>query len=683
MRPAALFIDLQNDFLQSKFLNPPAGELIHQAAALLNGCRSLCIPVIHVWTTVQPNDQRRMLHWKVIDKWACVLGTEGHAPPKELRPLETESVVHKFYFSAFGEARLEAILQSLQVDTLLVAGLHLQVCLRATIMDAYQRGFAVWVAEDAVASDDPLHAAITRRYLEQRMTRFARVENLLSLFDPERRSEPDRENVQRLPSRVGGQGAVWDEETEYQVHGSPRQNHVRLWSVSINEESHVKRATEEAREAWLEWRQSGVAERMEILKGLIGLLETDSLEFAKQMAVEIGKPVSYGQAEVAFGVALLKSILRHAQGEWQEFHYGEGLFRRIPLGIIAMITPWNNPLAIPIGKIGPALVYGNTVVWKPAPPATSVALRLMDLLHRAGCTSGAVQLLSGNRSTAEALMSDERVDAVTLTGSLAAGYSAQVICSRRHIPLQAELGGNNAAVVWSDCDLDQAASKLAEAGFGQAGQRCTANRRVIVEDQCYDRFIKGLEAATGSLVWGDSIDPKTQVGPLISLEARDRVAAAVSRAHAVADKIMVPHRISARHEELMRTGAYYPPTVICCNHPEHEIVQEETFGPVMVIQRASDWNHAMQLCNGVRQGLVASLFSRSDKLQAKFLAEARAGVLKLNIATAGVGAEGPFGGRKASGIGLPEHGAADREFYTFAQAFYGNWAGSTRKGRCR
>jgi len=388
------------------------------------------------------------------------------------------------------------------------------------------------------------------------------------------------------------------------------------------------------------------------------------------MANEIGKPISYGQAEVARGTALLKSILRHAQDAFQESSKGSGLSRRQPLGVIAMVTPWNNPLAIPVGKIGPALVYGNTVVWKPAPAGTSLAIRLMDLLRRSGCMPGAVHLISGNRSTAEVLMSDERVDAVTLTGSLAAGYSAQAICSRRHIPLQAELGGNNAAIVWSDCDLEQAALTLAEAAFGLAGQRCTANRRVIVEDRCYNDFIRALEAAVGSLVWGDPIDPKTQVGPLISLEAKNRVAAAVSRAHEVADKIMVPHRNSGRYEELTRMGAYYPPTVICCNHPEHEIVQEETFGPVMVIQRASDWNHAMQLCNGVRQGLVAALFSRSDELKTKFLADAQAGVLKINSATAGVGVDAPFGGQKASGVGPPEHGAGDPEFYTRAQSIY-------------
>lgn len=667
MKPAALFIDLQNDFLQSATLDPPAGELVHRAAALLNGCRALSVPVIHVWTTIQPNDERRMLHWKIIDKWACVQGTEGHAPPEALRPLETETVVHKFYFSAFAEDRLDQVLRSLEIDTLLVAGVHLHVCLRATILDAYQRGFTVWVAEDAVASDDPLHAAVTRRYLEQRTTRFVSVQNFLSLMDREMLgSEQDMENVPRLPPRVGAQGAVWDEVAEHQVHVSPRQNHLRLWTVPINGENQVKRATEEAKRAWLEWRRSAVSDRMEILERLMGLLEVESWELAKQMAIEIGKPVTYGQAEVAQGIKLLKSVMSVAHDTMQE---SRGV-RYQPLGVIAMVTPWNNPLAIPVGKIGPALVYGNTVVWKPAPAATSVAIRLMEFLRRSGCTPGTVNLICGNRSTAEALMSDERVDAVTLTGSLAAGYSAQAICSRRHIPLQAELGGNNASIVWSDFDLELAARKVAEAAFGMAGQRCTANRRVIVEDQCYDVFMPYLEAAVGSLVWGDPMDQKTQVGPLISLEAKNRVAAAVSRAREVADKIMVPHRNNARYEALTNTGAYYPPTVICCNHPEQEIVQEETFGPVMVIQRASDWNHAMQLCNGVRQGLVASLFSHSEALKAKFLADAQAGVLKINSATAGVGVDAPFGGQKASGVGPPEHGASDREFYTRAQSIY-------------
>ena len=151
-----------------------------------------------------------------------------------------------------------------------------------------------------------------------------------------------------------------------------------------------------------------------------------------------------------------------------------------------------------------------------------------------------------------------------------------------------------------------------------------------------------------------------------------RTAAFVSRAGGRGEAVHVPHKGQLNYKQLVARGAYYPPTVVCCEDPNSEIVQVETFGPIMVVQRANDWNHAMQLCNGVRQGLAAALFSGSKKLQEGFLEDAQAGVLKLNCTTAGADAESPFGGWKASGVGPPEHGASDREFYTRTQAVYGH-----------
>jgi len=262
-------------------------------------------------------------------------------------------------------------------------------------------------------------------------------------------------------------------------------------------------------------------------------------------------------------------------------------------------------------------------------------------------------------------MSDGLVDAVSFTGSIGAGYEAQEICARRHVPLQAELGGNNAAIVWSDCDLRHAAWRIAEGAFGFAGQRCTANRRVVVERSCYARFLEELEQAVEALHWGDAAEERTQVGPLVSAAARDRVAALVSRAEPAADRVF-----TTRKPPPFGRGAYYPPTVICCQDPSHEIVSEETFGPVLVVQRACDWEEALRLCNGVAHGLAAALFSDSPQRQTSFLREVRAGILKLNTDTAGADAQAPFGGWKASGIGPPEHGDASREFYTRAQAVY-------------
>jgi acyl-CoA reductase-like NAD-dependent aldehyde dehydrogenase len=294
----------------------------------------------------------------------------------------------------------------------------------------------------------------------------------------------------------------------------------------------------------------------------------------------------------------------------------------------------------------------------------------LELLARVGFPTGLVGLVLGDRSTAEHLMSSPAVDAVSITGSSAAGCCAQAICAERRIPLQAELGGNNAAIVWSDCDLDDAAAQVAEAAFGSAGQRCTANRRVVVDAACWDPVLARLREAAATIAWGDPLEPDCRVGPLISDSARERVAGCVERAIADGAAVWAPQADGPQAARLAAEGAYYPPTVVCPAAPDAEIVQRESFGPLLVAQRADDWEAALQLLNGVPQGLVAALFTESEARRASFLERAEAGILKLGSATAGVGPQAAFGGWKASGVGPPEHGAGDPEFYTRPQTVY-------------
>lgn len=619
MKPVLLLLDMQNDYLRSPGLEPPAGRIVANAAALLASCRRSGVPVVHVWTTVSRDDDRRMPHWRRAGRWLCVGGTEGHATAVPLRPEPSERVIHKTFFSAFAGGELESALGSLGCDTIWIAGVHLHGCVRSTVLDAYQLGFEVWVAEDAVGSDDPLHAAISRRYLEERAARFLPVASFFA--DPEPLAD--------------AAGPI------------------------------VSSATRASHQAWMGWRERSPVERSGFLSKLGALLEEEKDSFVRQMAEEIGKPVRYARPEMERALALLRGAIRRADRPLEEGCGPSCRVRRRPLGVVAAVTPWNNPVAIPLGKIAPALLYGNTVVWKPAVEAGAIATRLFDLMQAAGFPDGVVTMVEGGRSSGRALMSDALVDAVSFTGSIGAGYDAQEICARRHVPLQAELGGNNAAIVWSDCDLRHAAWRIAEGAFGFAGQRCTANRRVVVERSCYGRFLGELEQAVEALHWGDPAQQATQVGPLVSAAARDRVAALVSRALPAADRVFTTHKPPPSG-----CGAYFPPTVICCQDPSHELVLEETFGPVLVVERACDWEEAIRLCNGVAQGLVAALFSESPQRHESFLREVRAGIVKLNTDTAGADAEAPFGGWKASGIGPPEHGDASREFYTRTQVVY-------------
>jgi acyl-CoA reductase-like NAD-dependent aldehyde dehydrogenase len=646
-----MLIDLQSDYLAAPGLCPPAPELVARATVLLNGFRTHGLPVIHVWTTVERGADRRMPHWRRANRWSCVAGTPGHDPPAPLRSLPAESVVRKNFYSGFENGALDDRLRELGITEVVIAGVHTHGCIRASVLDAYQRGLSVTVADDATGSDDPIHAAISRRYLTDRAARFETVAAILD----------------RL---AGGAEGVSNGSRPRILHHSPRDSARVLWEVPIAGRDEVSRITRAARQAGESWRSAAARERGEMLLRLADLLAVEIESLAIRIAEEVGKPITQARAEVLRTGDILRDVASRAD-ELREVTTGRDAgYRFRPHGVVGVVSPWNNPLAIPVGKIAPALFFGNAVVWKPAPAGTGLAHRLAELFRAAGCTEGAVGLVTGDHTTARLLAEDEAVDAVTISGSIQAGHALHEICARRAVPFQAELGGNNAAIVWVDADLSDAASRVAEAAFGFAGQRCTANRRVIVHAPCHEEFLAGLRGAVSRMAWGDPLESVTQIGPLISTGKRDQVASLVQRAAAYARQIYVPHRDQRDPAVWAAPGSYYPPTIVCVDDPSSEIVREETFGPVLVVQRATGFDEAIALCNGVRHGLVAALFSRSPDLQEHFLRGARAGILKLNRGTADADARTPFGGWKASGVGPPEHGPADREFYTRMQAVY-------------
>jgi acyl-CoA reductase-like NAD-dependent aldehyde dehydrogenase len=644
MNPGLLFVDLQEDYLRASGLAPDRDTLESRATELLRMFRERELPVFHALTRVQPDGEDRMPHWKTEERWMCVANTSGFAPPTSLNAEPGEFVVYKRHYSAFESGELERELRRRDVDTLFIAGLHLHACVRASVLDAYQHGFDVRVIGDIVASDDPLHGAITARYLAERGIEIATLSS--------------------LRAEVAGEGATGFE------HASPRDGSPR-WRIPIATRADVEAAAEAAHRVALAWQRTPVDDRAHHLRVLADVLETDTAGFAEQLVLDVGKPIGEATAEVTRTTDLLRLVADTA-GEAADDREtrGEGEVRRRPLGVIGMITPWNNPLAIPLGKIAPALLYGNTVVWKPAPPGARVASRFMDLVARTDLPEGVMALVHGDHATAREVMSDARIAAVTLSGSSAAGYAAQEICARRRIPLQAELGGNNAAIVWADADIERAAREIAHGAFGFAGQRCTANRRVVVDDGCYDTFVTALVEATQRLGWGDPARQDVVVGPVVTAAKRDELLALIARS---SDMRVFQHSDPVGVEgDQLEAGFYVPPTIFAAPDPAHPIVQEETFGPVLVLQRASSWDEAICLANGVSQGLVAALFSRSKERQESFREEARAGILKINQATHGAGVELPFGGWKLSGVGPPEHGPGNREFYTRAQAVYSN-----------
>jgi alpha-ketoglutaric semialdehyde dehydrogenase len=671
VKSALLLVDLQEDYLGSPALTPPRGEVLAQAAHLLARCRAARVPIFHVYTTVRRERDERMPHWRRTGRWMCVEGTPGHAPPPELRPVAGEEIVHKTHFSAFDDASLLPRLRERGIEEIWLAGVYTHACIRTTAIDAYRFGLSVVVAADAVASDQPLHADETRRYLTARAMAFVPAAQLAPVATRAVRHEAD---APRLPVvALGANETLEAPSAPSLAHEAPAERGRMLWRVPIADAEAVDAAVARARSSCRAWVATSPSRRLELMERLARSVASNGASLARRMAVELGKPIGDASFEVDFALALIRAASRRAAAFFADpiaRPTALGAERRRPHGTVALVTPWNVPLAVPLGKIVPALLYGNTVVWKPAPAASGVALEVLRLLGESGVPPGAVTIACGDHATAERLMEHPSVAAVSVTGSSALGTSAQAICAARRIPLQGELGGNNAAIVWSDADLADAAVKLAAGAFGSAGQRCTANRRLIVSAERAEELLERLLAATGALAWGDPLDPATRIGPLVSTAACARVAGVVERARAAGADVTTHEAHLAREGSLAGRGAYHPPRIVRCEDPHAEIVREETFGPVAVVQVVRTWEEALERLNGVSQGLVAALFTADAERRRSFLENAHAGILKIGSATAGVGAEAAFSGWKASGIGPAEHGSGDPEFYTRVQSIY-------------
>ena len=647
MKPVLLLVDFQNDFLRAGDLEPHPASIVAAATDLLNTSRTGAVPVVHVWSTVNRSGDNRMPHQKRNGVWMCLEDSAGHACPDVLRPRKKETIIHKTFFSAFSTGQLDLVLHELNADALIIAGVHLHACVRATALDAYAKGYSVVVAEDSTASNDPLHGAITKRYLQKRSLVFRSSGEILAA-------------ISAGGARFGE--LLVDKEPEVVTHSSPR-NCERTWRVAAGRKPDIEAAVAASRKALEDWRRVPVDDRLRLLQAFGRQLEQHERQLVDLLVEDIGKPIRYARDEVARAIALIDAAAKQVEPGQDRVPQKTG-FRREPLGVIALVGPFNNPLAIPVGKIVPALLYGNVVIWKPAVPGSRITQQTADLFAMATGWPKVLQVLPGGDQTARELMAAS--DAVTISGSLKAGRAAQEICATHHIPLQAELGGNNASIVWRDADLGAAAESISEGAFAFAGQRCTANRRAVVDSSVYDVFLDQLILASRRLVWGDPVDEKTQIGPLISSASHNRVKAVIDRARAASLRVITPlEKLNGD-----RSGACLEPTVICCDNPDAEIVQEETFGPVLVIQKAKDWDEAIALCNGVKQGLAAAIFTTSPKRIEDFLRRVRAGILKINCSTANAAVDLPFGGWKASGIGPAEHGPANREFFTRMQSIY-------------
>ena len=665
MRPALLLIDFQDDYLRGPCLAPPREGLISSAARVLAGFRQASAPVFHVVTSVGEAGAS-LPHWQAQGLVRCRPGTSGHATPGPLVPSPLEPVFHKRWYSGCEDPELVATLHSAGVGTVYLCGVHLRACVRHTATDLAQAGFEVVLVDEACGDDDPIHGILARDWL---VTRFCRAVSVAATLQAVSANHPHETTADRGASspaaQASGTGLL-----EWPWHHSPATG-APLFQVELQRETQIRAATQHGRERGDDWRRVPLVERLQVVRNVTDAVARESEHFARMITRETGKPIVDARLEVGFGVALLRDAAeRVGKGVPGESGPGWQLVRR-PHGTVAVITPWNNPLAIPLGKIIPAILHGNAVAWKPAPAGTGVARALGTLFEDHGVPSGLVSLITGDRRTAELLIAAPGIDAVTLTGSETAGLACQLACLRRAIPFQGELGGNNGAIVWDPLDWEAALLQTARGAFGAAGQRCTANRRLIVPREELPRVLDRLVELTRTLPWGDPEREETVVGPVIGDEARVRLEALLERVRQAGHRLVVPWGSARPAAPADPRGAYISPALVVCEDSQAEVVQEESFGPLLVIQPADSWHDALRLCDGVRQGLVAALWSGTPERQREFLDRVRVGMAKLNQSTAGATAAAPFGGWKHSGVGPFEHGLADLEFYTRHQTVYG------------
>jgi alpha-ketoglutaric semialdehyde dehydrogenase len=339
---------------------------------------------------------------------------------------------------------------------------------------------------------------------------------------------------------------------------------------------------------------------------------------------------------------------------------------REPVGVVGIIAPWNFPLAIPAWKIAPALAYGNSVVFKPAEIVPGCAWALAEIISRAGLPAGAFNLVNGSgRQVGQAMVDSKLVNAISFTGSEATGAQILEATARRGAKVQLEMGGKNPLVVLGDADLDLAVECAAQGAFFSTGQRCTASSRLIVEASVHDAFVAKLRERTRNLKVGHALERGIEIGPVASRAQLEQNLSYMEIGRAEGAERIVGGELLER-----ATRGHFMSPALFLAQPEHRIAREEIFGPVAVVLKADNYEHALALANDTPYGLASGICTTSLKHATHFKRHAQAGMVMVNLATAGVDYHVPFGGRKGSSHGAREQGRYAAEFYTTVKTAY-------------
>ena len=439
---------------------------------------------------------------------------------------------------------------------------------------------------------------------------------------------------------------------------SPQSPSDLVGEFAIASPSEAESAVERARSAQREWWARGAAGRSAALAAAANDLRAKREEAIALVVREVGKPVGEATGEVARAISILDYYAQAcfaAVGEQYPPSLGGLLFtQRGPHGVVAMITPWNFPLAIPLWKTAPALACGNAVLLKPSSESPACAA-LLERILAPHVGEHVFKVLYGGGDVARGLI--DRVDAVSFTGSDAVGRSVAAQAGQQAIPAQCEMGGQNAAIVFDDAEPARTAAIVAGAAMGYAGQKCTATRRVIIVGSD-SGFLEAFVATVRALEPASPEGPDVSVGPVISEAARGDVLGAIELGRDSGARIL------AGGQAPERDGWFVQPTLVDGLGPDHRLSQEETFGPLVTILTAADVDGAVRIANGVRYGLVTSVHGRDLDRVLAAADGLDTGLIKVNAPTSGVDFYAPFGGEKDSSYGPREQGMAALGFYS-------------------
>ena len=464
-------------------------------------------------------------------------------------------------------------------------------------------------------------------------------------------------------------GGEWVGDSDVTTNTSPANRDDVIGTYARGDAARVDQAVSAALAAQPGWAAASPQLRHDVLERAGALIVERKDELGRLLAREEGKTIAEAVGETVRASQVFKffagEALRNTGDAVASVRPGiDVMIEREAVGVIGLITPWNFPIAIPAWKLAPALAYGNAVVMKPAELTPGCAWELAKILHEAGCPAGIFNLVMGPGSKVGArIVEHQDIAAVSFTGSVATGRQVAVDCAAHGKKVQLEMGGKNPMVVVDDADLDVAVGACLNGAFFSTGQRCTASSRLIVTAGIHDAFLDKLTAAAADLVIGDPLDSKTQIGPVVDQGQLDQNLEYLALA--------ATEGCDVRGGGLGNgNGFFMHPAIFAGASNQMRVSREEIFGPMASVIKVADYDEALAVANDTEFGLSSGICTTSLKLATDFRRNAKAGMVMVNLPTAGVDYHVPFGGRKGSSYGPREQGSYAREFYTTVKTSY-------------